>query len=144
VIEGEDEQRPGRGPGRYRHRPDEALDPEVLAAAVDVRRLGVCVHRFEADAELPDLGQVGRLLALADPADAAHVGFGERPAVVPQLQTVGEELEGQLARARVLGVLDQLEDEMRPLAVELPEQVEHRGVPAVPGDVLVADLLVVG
>ena len=124
--------------------PDVRLNPEVLSPAVDVRGAGVRVHRLEADAELPDLGEVPGLPALADPADAAHVGLGEGPAVMPYLQPVGEELEGQLGRARVLGVLDQLEDEVGPLAVELPEQVQHRGVPAVAGDVLVADLPVVG
>src|ERR1700743_1323418 len=56
----------------------------------------------------------------------------------------GCELEAQLGRPGVLGVLDQLEDEVGPLAVQLAEQVQHRGVPAVAGDVLVADLLVVG
>ena len=63
---------------------------------------------------------------------------------MPYLQAIVEELEGQLGRARVLRVLDQLEDEVRALAVELPEQVQHRRVPAVPGDVLVTDLRVVG
>src|SRR6185503_9395709 len=104
----------------------------------------VGVHRLEADAEPPDRGEVTGLGALADPADAAHVGLGERPPVVPQLEPVREQLEGQLGRAGVLGVLDQLEDEVRALAVQLAEQVEHGGVPAVPGDVLLADLLVIG
>jgi hypothetical protein len=144
MVERKDEQCPGRGSRRHRERPDEALDPELLGCAVDVRRPGVGVHRLEADAEFPDLGEVGGLAAVAHPADAAHVGFGKGPAVVPQLQPVLEQLEGQLGRARVLGVLDQLEDEVGALAVELPEQVEHCGVPAVPGDVLLADLLVIG
>ena len=161
VIEGEDEQGAGRAVGeRVRSavsqrvhsavgervhgvRPDVHLDPEmlarVLARAVDARRFRVGVHGLEADAELPDLGQVAGLLAGTDPADAADVGFGEGAAVVPYLQAIVEELEGQLGRARVLRVLDQLEDEVRALAVELPEQVQHRRVPAVPGDVLVAD-----
>ena len=143
VVEGEDEERPARKQRLRRERPDVVLDPEVLAAAVNARALRVGVYRLEADAELPDRGEVPALPALADPADAADVGLGEGPPVVPQLQAVLEELEGQLGRARVLGVLDQLEDEVGALAVKLPEQVEHGGVPAVPGDVLLADLGVV-
>ena len=146
VIEGEDEQGPGgrRPAAVHRERPDVVLDPEVLVPAVDARRPGVGVHRLEPDAELPDLGEVAGLPALADPADAADVRLGERPAVVPHLQPVGEELEGQLGRARVLGVLDQLEDEVSAIAVQLAEQIQYGGVPAVPGDVLVADLPVIG
>jgi hypothetical protein len=78
-----------------------------------------------------------------DPGHAAHVGLGERPAVVPDLQPVGEQPELQPGGARILGVLDQLEDEVGALAVEVAEQIQHGGVPAVAGDVLVADLLVV-
>src|ERR1700730_9397528 len=92
----------------------------------------------------PDRGKVPGLRAFADPAHAADVGPGERPPLVPQLQPVTEHLEGQLGRSGVLGVLDQLEDEVRALAVQLAEQVEHGGVPAVPGDVLLADLRVIG
>src|ERR1700730_16690291 len=92
----------------------------------------------------PDRGKVPGLRAFADPAHAADVGPGERPPVVPELQPVAGHLEGQLGRSGVLGVLDQLEDEVRAIAVQLAEQVEHGGVPAVPGDVLLADLLVIG
>ena len=144
VIEGEHEQGPGPGPGIGHVGPDVILDPEVLVPAVDVRAAGVGVDRLESDAELADRGEVAGFAALADPADAADVGFGERPSVVPQLQPVRRQLEGQLGGPGVLGVLDQLEDEVSPLAVQLPEQIQHGGVPAVPGDVLLADLLVVG
>ena len=143
VVEGKDEERPGGRQRLHRHRPDVVLDPEVLARAVDTRGPRVGVHRLEADAELADRGEVPGFPALADPADAADVGLGERPAVVPQLQPVREQLEDDLGRAGVLGVLDQLEDEVGPLAVQLSEQVQHGGVPAVPGDILLADLLVV-
>jgi len=149
VVEREDEPglrgvtvhriRRGIDPGR----PDVVVDPEVLGAAVHPRGLGVGVDRLEADAELPDFRQVPGFPALPDPGDAAHVGLGERPPVVPDFQPVIEELEGQRGRARILGVLDQLEDEVSALAVQVPEQVQHGRVPAVPGDVLVADLLVV-
>src|SRR5260370_36171083 len=61
-----------------------------------------------------------------------------------ELRPVIEKVEGRLGRAGVLGVLDQLEDEVGALAVELPEQVQHGRVPAVPGDVLLADPLIVG
>src|SRR6202035_963837 len=69
---------------------------------------------------------------------------GEGTAVVPHLEPVREKPEAQLGRAGVLGVLDQLEDEVRALAVQLAEQFESGGVPAVAADVLLADLLVVG
>ncbi len=146
VVEGEDEQGPVCGLTQRvdGKRPDVHLDPEVLARTVDARGLRVRVHRLEADAELPDLGEVSGFAALADPADAADVRFGEGPAVVPHFQAIFKQLEGQVGRASVLGVLDQLEDEVGALAVQLPEQIQHSGVPAVPGDVLVADLLVVG
>ena len=126
-----------------RGRPDVVVDPEVLGAAVHARGRGVRVHRLEADAELADLREVRGLPALGHPADAPHVGLGERPAVVPDLQPVAEQLERQRGRARVLGVLDQLEDEVGALAVQVPEKIQHGGIPAVPGDVLVADLCVV-
>ncbi len=129
--------------GLRRGRPDVVVDPEVLGAAVHARGGGVRVHRLEADAELADLREVPGLPALGDPADAPHVGLGERPAVVPDLQPVAEQLERQRGRARVLGVLDQLEDEVGALAVQVPEKIKHGGIPAVPGDVLVADLRVV-
>ena len=108
---------------------------------------GVLVYAYTDLKPMPNFPIAVRsaaLSALADPADAAHVGLGEGPAVMPQLQPVLEQLEGQLGRAGVLGVLDQLEDEVGALAVQLPEQVQHGRVPAVPGDVLLADLLVVG
>ena len=150
-VEREHEQglRGGGGPRRpgicriHGGGPDVVVDPEVLGAAMHLRGPGVRVHRLEADAELPDLREVPGLAALRDPAHAAHVGLGERPAVVPDLQPVREQLEGQLGRARVLGVLDQLEDEVGALAVQVPEQIEDGGVPAVAGDVLVADPRVV-
>ena len=149
MIEGEDEQGAaavlavlaGRVHGGG---PDVHVDPEMLIATVDARGPGVRVHRFESDAELPDLGQVAGFPALPDPADPADVGLSEGAPVMPDLETVTEKLEGQLGRAGVLGVLDQLEDEVGALAVQLPEQIQYRGVPAVPGDVLVADLPVVG
>ena len=135
-----------RGPGICRIHgsgPDVVVDPEMLGAAVHLRGPGVRVHRLEADAELPDLREVPGLAALRDPAYAAHVGLGERPAVVPDLQPVREQLEGQRGRARVLGVLDQLEDEVGALAVQVPEQIQDGGIPAVAGDVLLADPRVV-
>jgi hypothetical protein len=61
----------------------------------------------------------------------------------PYLQPIAEELEGQLGRAGVLGVLDQFEDEVRALAVELPEQFEYGCVPAIAGDVLRTNLVIV-
>ncbi len=122
--------------------PDVLLDPEILGAAVDPRTVGVGVDRLEADAELADLGQVIRLGALTDAADAADVGHGEVAPVVPDLQPIGEKGERQVGRAGVLSVLDQLEDEVRALAVELAEQFEHGRVPAVAGDVLRPDLVI--
>src|SRR5713226_7795489 len=80
---------------------------------------------------------------MSDPADAPDVGVGEGPAIVPYLQPILEELKSQLPRADVLGILDQLENEMRPVAVQLPEEIEHGCVRAVPGDVLRTDLVVV-
>ena len=148
VIEGKDEQGAPAVLAAFAGRvngggPDVHVDTEMLAAAVHARGAGVGVHRFESDAELPDLGQVAGFRALADPAHTPDVGLGERPTVMADLEPITEKLKGQLGRARVLGVLDQLEDEVGALAVQLPEQVQHRGVPAVPGDVLVADRLVV-
>jgi hypothetical protein len=61
---------------------------------------------------------------------------------VPDLEPIGEKGEGQVCRARVLGVLDQLEDEVRPLTVELAEQFEHGRVPAVAGDIFRPDLVI--
>src|SRR6202035_5429796 len=146
MVEREDEKSPGRGLiHRIRIiRPDVILDPEMLARTVDARGLGVRVHRFETDAELADLREISGLPPLADPADATDVGFSEGPAIVVHLQAIFKKLEGQLGRAGVLSVLDQLEDEVGALAVELPEQVEHGRVPAVPRDVLLADPLIVG
>src|ERR1039458_9322990 len=95
-----------------RKRPDVLLDPEMLVRTVDARGLGVRVHRLEADAELADLGEISGPPALADPADAANVGFREGPAIVLHLQAIFEELEGQLCRTCILGVLDQLEDKV--------------------------------
>ncbi len=148
VVEREHEQGLGgvlvRGVyGIHGGRPHVVVDPEVLRAAVDARGPGVRVHGLEADAELPDLGEVPGLPALRDPGHAAHVRLRERPAVVPDLQPVAEQPEVQPGRARVLGVLDQLEDEVGALAVQVAEQIEHGRVPAVTGDVLIADLLVV-
>src|SRR5260370_12298748 len=80
---------------------------------------------------------------MSDPADAPDVGVGEGPAIVPYLQPILEELKSQLPRADVLGILDQLENEMGPVAVQLPEEIEHGCVRAVPGDVLRTDLVVV-
>ncbi len=62
---------------------------------------------------------------------------------MPYLKTIFEELEDQLARASVLGILNQLEDEVRALAVQVSEQIEDCRVPAVPRDVLRTDLLVI-
>jgi hypothetical protein len=145
VVEREDEESPGPQliARIHRKRADVLLDPEMLARAVDTGGPGVRVHRLEPDAELADLREISGLPALADPADAADVGFGEGPAVVRHFQPIVKQLEGQLGRPGVLGVLDQLEDEVGALAVELPEQIEHGRVPAVAGDVLAADLLVV-
>ena len=144
VVEREHEHGAGRGLTRAEgRRADVVVDPEALAAAVDPRAAGVGVDRLEPDAELADRGEVGGLGARADPADAAHVGLGERPAVVPHLQAAGEQLERHLGRPGVLRVLDQLEDEVGALAVQPAEQVQHGRVPAVAGDVLVADLLVI-
>src|SRR6202012_5520381 len=94
--------------------------------------------------EAADLGQVRGLGALADSAPPAHVGLGERAPVVLGLQPVRVQGEGQLGRAGVLGVLDQLENEVGAVAVQVAQQVQNRGVPAVPGDVLRADHAVVG
>src|SRR5216683_1698584 len=80
---------------------------------------------------------------MSDPADAPDVGVGEGPAIVPYLQPILEELKSQLPLADVLGILDQLENEMRPVAVQLPEEIEHGCIRAVPGDVLRTDLVVV-
>jgi hypothetical protein len=44
---------------------------------------------------------------------------------MPHLQAIFKEFEGQLRRADILGVLDQLEDEVGALAVELPEQIQQ-------------------
>src|SRR6202035_2822975 len=122
--------------------PDVTLDPEVLRPAEDPRAVGVGIDRLEADPEPADLGQVLGLRALPDPADAAHVIRREGTAVVPDLEPAGEELERHLARAGILGVLDQLEDEMRSVAVELAEQLEHGCIPAVAGNVVRADLVI--
>ena len=59
---------------------------------------------------------------------------------MPDLKAISEEIEGQLGRTGVLGVLDQLEDKMGALTVELPEQVQDGGVPAVTRYILVTDL----
>src|ERR1017187_10788096 len=83
-----------------RKRPDVLLDPEMLVRTVDTRGLGVRVHRLEPDAELTDLGEIPGLSALADPAHATNVGFGERPAVVPHLQAILGQPAGPLPRAR--------------------------------------------
>src|SRR6185437_9870181 len=86
--------------------------PEMLARTVDARSLGVRVHRLETDAELADLREISGLPTLADSADATNVGFGEGPTIMPHLQPIFKEFEGQLRRADILGVLDQLEDEV--------------------------------
>src|SRR5581483_77232 len=111
-------------------------------AAVDPRLAGVRVHRLEADAELPDLGQ--RLVAARHAADGHDVCRGERPAVVADLEPVVVQGEAQLGGASVLGVLDQLEDEVGALRVQAPEQVQYGRIPAVPRDVLLANLLIIG
>jgi hypothetical protein len=84
----------------------------MLAAAVDARVPGIGVDRLEPDAEFPDLCPVAGLGALADAADAAHVVFVEVPAVVPYLKPILEQLERDLGRAGVLGILEQLEDDI--------------------------------
>ena len=63
---------------------------------------------------------------------------------MPNFKPIVEQIEDQVGGSRVFGVLYQLEDEVRALAVEVPEQVENGRVPAVARDVLGPDLLVVG
>ena len=144
-VEGKHKKRFGCGLIKRLHkiRPDVLLDPEMLVRAVDPGCIGVRVDRLEADAEPADLGKVFGLGALANSADAAHVGGGKRAAVVAYLQPIVEKLKGQLCRAGVFGVLDQLEDEVRAVAVELPEQFEDGRVPAVARDVLRANLVII-
>ena len=143
-VEGKDEQGLARGASRRDgNRADVALDPEMLARAVHAGRLRVRVDRLESDAEPADRRQVPGLRGIADPADAPDVGVGEGPAIVPHLKAIVEELKREFPRAGILGILDQLEDEVRPVAVQLPEKIEHGRVRAVPGDVLRTDLFVV-
>src|SRR6266571_8163328 len=113
MVEREDEDSPGRRLIQRicGKRPDVVLDPEMLVRTVDARVLGIRVHRLETDAELADLREISGLPALTDPADATNVGFREGPAIVLHLQAIFKKLEGQLCRAGILGVLDQLEDE---------------------------------
>jgi hypothetical protein len=148
-LEGQDDLGLACGAGRRRHhlRLDVVLDGEVLVARVNLGAVRERVDRLEADAEAADGVLV--LRALRDAADAAHVSLVERPPEVRELQPAGRQREGDAPRSarvaasteRVLGVLEQLEDEVRAVVVAVGEQ--HRpdaaDVGAVARSVLVAD-----
>lgn len=100
-------------------RADELLDPEVLVAGVDDRRLGVGEHGLEPDPETTDRGQVLRLRPISDPAHPSHVTLVEQPSVVDHLEPVVEHPELQPLGLYVLGVLDELKDEVGALRIQL-------------------------
>nr|WP_143728163.1 hypothetical protein [Micromonospora cremea] len=118
-------------------------DPEVLVAGVHLGHGGVGIDCLEADAEPPDRGQVTVLRGFADSADAPHIGLVEGPPVVADNEPLRFEYEAHLRRAGVLGVLQQLEDEVRSVGVEALQEAEVTGAFAVFPDVLLADARVV-
>src|SRR5207248_1342335 len=110
--------------------PHEALDGEVFRAGVDLWPLRERVHRLEANPEAPDRGQ--SLRTLGDAADAAHIRLVEGLAEMTDTQLIVGKVEANgalTARARpagesVLGVLQQLENEMGAVIVAIGQQ--HR------------------
>ena len=58
---------------------------------------------------------------MRDLTEARDILVRERPAVVPYLQPVAVQVEGQRCCVGILRVLDQLEDEMGAFAIQVPQ-----------------------
>ena len=101
---------------------------------MDLRSITERVDRLESDPEPSDLRQ--SLSTLRDSANPTDVVLVERHPEVRHAQAALGKLERHLSRSlplrpaseRVLGILEQLVDEMR--AVPVPVGKEHRSVPA--------------
>src|SRR5688500_5985737 len=95
-----------------RKRLNVVLDLEVLVARMDLGCAGKSENRLEANAELADLLRLVFLGAPQDVTDRLDISRVESAgAVVPELQTVGQQVEHNALRPGVFGILEQLIDE---------------------------------
>ena len=132
---------------RYLGRIDEGFDSEMIMTRMNFRSIRVGIHGLESNSELPDFGEF--LAAIDDPANASHVGFIERIAVVPDQQSIILDVEGHALRRGgdfppgqgIFGVLQDFEDEVGAVIVEAGQEqgaVLPDALPVI-GPVLFAD-----
>ena len=95
-------------------------DLEVVDVGVDLGPLGDLVDRFESDAEKADLR--APFGGLPDAGHADQVPGAERGTVVPHDESPGLEAHAPGGRPGVLGVLQQLDEEMSRIGVDAPRK----------------------
>src|SRR5579884_1350619 len=100
------------------------MNTEMLLTRMNLRAIGVRIHRLEADAELSDLGEVFRLRAPAYTTDSPNIAFVKRASVVKDLESVSVQVERYLCSARILRILQELVDEVRAIGIEPAEEVQ--------------------
>ena len=113
-------------------RPEVADDREVFRSRVDSRSVRERIDGLESESETADVVKI--LGALADSADALHIRSVERISEMSEPETTFRQLEGNAslglrrfsgltgpARKGILGVLEQLEEEVSRVVVLLVE-----------------------